>query len=110
MSARDEGDHFRLRVLQAALSEALEVTWRRRAATFERARSRPGDHLGGPVSWEPRPAGEPVDGLRLAEVAARDARLTAIALACHGRAALAPLQGDEIDDAVALILAEAATS
>lgn len=39
-------DHFRARLLQDALTEALAATWLRRAATFEAAAPRSGDYTG----------------------------------------------------------------
>lgn len=41
-----EVDHFRRRVLQDALSEALSVQWERRAAEFEAAAPRQSDFPG----------------------------------------------------------------
>jgi hypothetical protein len=40
-------DHFRARLLQDALTEALAATWLRRAELFEWAAPRPGDYVGG---------------------------------------------------------------
>jgi hypothetical protein len=82
-------EHHRARCLQEALSEATSHYWRRRAATFEAARPRPGDYSG-------RATPE-----RLAE---RDATLAAIAHACRLRADLSLLQTDikpEVLDALA---------
>ena len=86
-------DRFRERLLVDAFLEATSAYWLRRAATFEAARSRPGDYLG---------LSTPADGT------AADARLTGLADACRARASLAALQTDEIDDAVAAVLDEVA--
>lgn len=42
----DSDDHFRARVTQDAFNDASATYWRRRAATFEAARPRPGDWIG----------------------------------------------------------------
>lgn len=65
---------FRRRVVQDAIADAMATQWRRRAATFEWARPRPGD-------WPGRATA--------ADLKAQDARLAAIAAACRARAAVA---------------------
>lgn len=42
----DHVDHFQRRVIQDAIADASMAYWRRRAATFDWARPRPGDYLG----------------------------------------------------------------
>lgn len=87
-------DHFRERLLVDAFLEATSAYWLRRAATFDAARSRPGDHIG---------KSSPAD-IRL-----MDERLTSTANACRAHAALAPLQHDDLDDAVAAVLDQEAS-
>ncbi len=71
-------EHFRKRVLQDPLAEATAAYWRRRAATFQWARPKPGDFT----------------GLATAdELAERDARLAEIVLACNSRAAVSLIGG-----------------
>lgn len=84
-------EQFSARLLGDAFLEASRSYHLRRAREFEAARSRPGDYVGDATPDE---------------IAARDERLTSLANACRARASLAPLQCDEIDDAVALVLAE----
>jgi len=79
-------DHVARRVIADALLEATSSWWTARALDFERARSRPGDYLGGASA---------------ADIAAADARLSSTAAACRARAQLAPLQTDVIDEVVA---------
>lgn len=69
-------EHFRARVVQDALAEALAMQWERRAAVFMAARPRAGDFNGNATA---------------AELAARAARCTAVAEASHAAARLAPL-------------------
>ena len=88
-------DHFSARILQDAFMTGRQSFWKRRAREFEAARSRPGDYHGQATAEE---------------IAQRDARLTSLANACRARASLAPLQCDEIDDAVVLVLAEVEAS
>lgn len=66
-------DHFQHRVVQDAITAATATYWRRRAATFDWARPRPGDYLG--------TAGQE----RAVEL---DARLVASRDACLARAAV----------------------
>lgn len=73
--------HFRARVLQDAIAEAVAATWERRAATFEAARPRPGDFTG-------RKTAE--------QVREHDAELAAVALACRERAAVSLLGGAHV--------------
>ena len=87
-------DHFVTRVLQDAFTEATAIYWTRRSMDFLNARSRPGDWPGGST---------PED------IAAMDSRLTGLANACRARASLAPLQDNEIDDAVVDVLTEVAS-
>lgn len=70
-------EHFRWRVLQDALNEATSLYWRRRAAAFDAACSKPNDYQGR-LTPEVR-----VD---------RDAGFRAIAAACRARADLAQYQ------------------
>ncbi len=88
-------EHFGARLLVDAFLEASRSYHLRRALEFDAARSRPGDYVGDATPDE---------------IAARDGRLTSLANACRARASLAPLQCDEIDDAVALVLAEVEAS
>jgi hypothetical protein len=76
---------MRRRVLVDALAEGTAATWRRRAAMFEWARPRPGDHPGHATA---------------AELDAADRRCAAIAQACQHRAELAR---DHIVDAAELL-------
>ena len=80
-------EHFAARILQDAFTSGLQSFWLRRSMDFLSARSRPGDFLG----RDSTPA-----AIRL-----MDERLTGLANACRARAALAPLQDAEIDDALA---------
>lgn len=86
--------HFTERLLADALMEATASYWLRRAHEFEGARSRPGDYVGDATADD---------------IAVADARLTAIAAACRARARLAPLQVDDLEDAVPSVLAEVAS-
>ena len=87
MSARNRAialdvEHFRLRVLSDALSEASHCYWLRRAAAFEAARPKPVDDFAGRASQ--------------AELAGQDAELAAIATACRNRAAVALVTLDDV--------------
>lgn len=84
-------ERFRRRVVQDALAEATNTYWNRRADAFDRARPRPGDFTGRATA---------------AELAERDARLSAVAQACQHRAAVSMLQC--LDDDERRLLQEAA--
>lgn len=73
----DAVEHFRARVLQDALADALAATWRRRAAQMEDARPRAGDFKG---------------KARRDDTAQRWLRLTQAAKLCRHRADISPLQ------------------
>jgi hypothetical protein len=73
--------HFRARVLQDALNEALAIQWERRARTYLAARPRPGDFHG-------RKSRE--------DLSAKWRELTEVAEACRARAAVS-LGHDGID-------------
>jgi len=88
---RIDVDHFGARVLQDALAEATAAYWRKRAADYERARSRPGDYQGQATA---------------AQIAVADARLTAQADACRARAAAALQDSDVLDLVVQAVLVE----
>jgi len=86
MSARTRAivldvEHFRLRVLQDALSEATRCGWLRRAAAFEKARPKVGEYTGRATPGE---------------LAGQDAELAAIATACRNRAAVALVTLDDV--------------
>jgi hypothetical protein len=66
-------EHFRQRLLQDALAEALSIYWERRAQAFLDARPRAGDFQGGATAEQ---------------LAALDRRLAATAQACRHRASL----------------------
>ncbi len=72
----DWAEPVRRRVVQDALSAALACTWRRRAATLEWARPRPGEFAGRATADE---------------LAERDRRLAAQATACRHHAELLEL-------------------
>lgn len=74
-------DHFRARVLQDALTEALRSTWLRRAAAFEGAMHRPGDF----------PGRRSVD-----QLAANNRRLALKAQACRDHASICIFQDHEM--------------
>lgn len=81
MSALDDHlDQFHHRVLTDAMSEATSRYWQRRAAMYEWARPRPGDHIG--TAGRRR-----VDELDAALVVARDDALLRARLAPIGVAA-----------------------
>jgi len=85
-------EHFRSRVLQDALTEALAGYWRTRAAALLASCSRPGDF----------------HGLSTAEdIAARDARLRADAARCLQHAYVIEL-GSEVSPDVVNVLSEVA--
>lgn len=46
MNLDDHLDHFHHRVITDAMNEATARYWRHRAAIYEWARPRPGDHIG----------------------------------------------------------------
>ncbi len=71
-------DHFRARVVQDAVTEAMALTWRRRARTFEACVPRPED-FNGQASEE--------------ELAARRERLEETARACYHRASISLIGG-----------------
>jgi hypothetical protein len=75
-------DHFRLRVVQEALTVATAEYWRRRASAFEGARSRAADFTG-------QAAPE--------QYVATDERLAAIARACRYRATVTEVYGLGLD-------------
>lgn len=83
--------HFRARVLQDALTEALAEHHLRRAMQLDAARPRPGDYTGAATPEQ---------------LAAQDERLSAAAAACRHRATLG-LDADDIQ-MVADALAEVA--
>ncbi|CUR54661.1 conserved hypothetical protein [metagenome] len=72
-------EHCRVRFMQDALSEATAVYWRRRAAQFEWARPKPGEHHGQATPQQLRE---------------RDERLRDEAEACRNRARVALLGGE----------------
>jgi len=74
-------DHFRARVLQDALTEAIATYWLTRAERFDRAMHRPGDFRGR--------AG--VEAL-----AANNAILAEAAQACRNRASLSPITKEDL--------------
>lgn len=69
----DADEQLRRRVVQDALQQATGAFWKRRAEAFEAAVSRPGDFLGRATP---------------AQVAERDARIRATAIACRAKADL----------------------
>lgn len=77
MAPKIDADHFRLRVLQDALQDALASAYRWRATQMEEARPRAGDYRGKATRDE---------------VAQRWLRLTEAAKLCRHRAEIAPLQ------------------
>jgi hypothetical protein len=81
MNLADYIDHFRARVLQDALDEATAEYWHRRAAAFDAARPRVGDFTGNATAEE---------------TAQRDLRLSAYAVTCRQRAAVAILCGEAV--------------
>lgn len=85
-------EHFRGRVLQDALSEAMARYWHHRADMLERCLSRPGDYTGRAST---------------AEIAGRDARIRADAARCRAHARLLAEPSDISDD-VRNVLAEVA--
>lgn len=79
----DVAEDMRRRAVQEALSDALAITWTRRAALLDWAAERPGDYPGGPVDWE---TGEPL--APPAPDPERAAALRDSALACRRKAVL----------------------
>lgn len=76
----DNVEHFRQRVLQDALCEAMAHYWRRRAAMLEWAMPRPGEFHGRATR---------------AELEARRDRLRVEADACRNRARVAEFGGED---------------
>jgi hypothetical protein len=74
-------EHFRTRVLQDALTEALRSTWLRRADAFEAAKHKPGDYLGRRT---------------MEQVHADNRRLGEKAEACRRHASICIFQDDEL--------------
>ena len=75
-------DHFRARVLQDALTEALRSTWLRRADAFEAARHRPGIDYPGTATVE--------------QLRAKWLELTEKAAVCRNHATVAKFQDHEL--------------
>lgn len=67
----EERLHFTARVVQDAMTAGTAIYWRRRAATFDWARPRPGDYAGHSTAADQR---------------ARDERLAALAASCRAHA------------------------
>ena len=74
--------HFRARVLQDALTEALRSTWLRRADAFEAAMHRPGKDFPGRCSVD--------------QIAANNERLAQKAQACRRHASICIFQDHEL--------------
>ncbi|WP_343909043.1 hypothetical protein [Nocardioides aquiterrae] len=83
-------DHFRARVLQDALNEAMAAYWLRRAEQFEAARPTLADFRGEASA---------------AELGARWRELDEVARACRARAAVSPLSkiSPEVMDALGVV-------
>jgi hypothetical protein len=77
LTADEYVENFQLRVLQDAWEEATASYWDRRAAMFDDALPRPGDHVG-----QTSPG----------RIEARRLQVAAIALACRERAAIARMR------------------
>jgi hypothetical protein len=91
LEVTDELTHLQRRILQDCVNSGLASTWERRAAMWEWARPRPGEHMG-----ERSPA----------QAQAKWHELTAIADACRARAALSRQHegiDPDIDEALGVV-------
>jgi hypothetical protein len=93
LEVADELTQLQRRLVQECVNAGLAATWERRAAMWEWARPRPGEHLG-----ERSPA----------QARAKWHELTAIADACRARAALSRQHegiDPDIDEALGVVVA-----